>query len=204
MSVEPLLDTWDYSDAAGSWSIALVRATGNTADEGNEWFASVFERTCRALASIARPLEVVLAANNNAEPMQSIQRGSASLEDFIRLVQERSRSYRVPLVTGEINLETLAYVRTRNSPEIPALQWLALGDQLRIRTPLPEDPSALLTLTTNHTLFRSKSLDGESNQVLHSLNQPRLEAALRAWEANVGPISFCAGLPDVFRYGFLT
>jgi hypothetical protein len=35
------------------------------------------------------------------------------------------------------------------------------------------------------------------------VNQPRLEQALRAWDATCGPIVEVEGMPGVYRYGFL-
>jgi hypothetical protein len=198
--VEPLVDTWDGADDAGSWSIVPA---GDEAAPANAWADAALAATARAFDGFARPWSIVFSTvdRDDVAPVALVPEGGERPDTFVERARAAIRAYAAPVHSVELQLEMLVRVRTPASPLRPVRVWTRLPADIELRAPGPgRRPYA--SLSVSHTLFRPESSFGGDNRELAALNAPLLASSLRRWEERLGPITDVDGLTGVSRYGF--
>lgn len=193
-----LQDTWSLADTAGYWVIRLR----DVQNEPNHWTAEVARKSIKAFSGLVSPVSVNFSTiAEESLPLVALHRGDEPSHEFIERMFRSMVSYGAPIYAAEIFIELIAYARTQESPDVPVRMSLDLGDFFRISPSQSGEPISQVSFTLEHTLFSPHNLEGE-NRLLHLLNQPLLEAALKRWEQAIGPIVDWSGAEGVYRYGF--
>ena len=191
-------DTWGRAEPAGYWRIER----SDVREPGNQWAAATASRSLEAFAGLVAPLSIQFSTIAADVPMVALDREGQSNTAFTAAIVEAIRSYPAPIYAVELYVETIAYVCTEASPDVPVRMAMELDDFFRIAPPGASREEAHASFTLEHTLFSRHNYEGD-NRLLHMLNQPALETALRAWEQAVGPIVEWSGAEGIYRYGFL-
>jgi hypothetical protein len=192
MCVQPIIDTWQIWDDAGSWTWS-PRAP---------WSAAQLPDVLEALRPFARVREALIGGPPDAPPIATPERvwtAGLAHDAFERSLIDAALNEPVPITTIDLVVDLLVWVRTATSPTVPVLGWLSRGAVVALYFGR-SSPNG--TLHIHHTLFIDGDLAGDSNAELHQLNQPRLRDALSAIESRFGPITEFAGLLGINRSGF--
>ena len=194
----PLRDTWSEVDTAGYWVIRLR----DVRDETNRWAAEIARNSIESFSGLAAPVSVNFSTvvDENV-PMAALDREDTPPQEFAARIYDAMLRYPAPIFAANLNVETIAYVCTEDSPDVPVRMPLNLGDHFRISPRYGSEETAQVSFTLEHTLFSPYNLEGD-NRLLYLLNQPLLENALRQWERAIGAISEWIGAEGVYRYGF--
>lgn len=203
--IEPLYDTWGGKKYAGSWCIApSFDFTSLSTQEVNAWFATSVSKTLDAFSHLVRAWRVDFNTiyRDDVSGIRIEWRLGDSYDLYVENVRRAIQEYLAPIYLIEICVDLFAYVRTKDSPDIPIRAWVRLPSDFRIWGG-PENTEPYLCFNVAHTLFRSRSKDAQDNGELHALNQPLLEKALRQWEEYFDSVIEVDGLSGIYQYGFL-
>ncbi|MBC6424754.1 MAG: hypothetical protein GDA38_27295 [Hormoscilla sp. SP12CHS1] len=203
--LEPLWDTWGRKKYAGAWDIApACDFTSASPQEVNEWIATSLVDTLDAFSHLVRlgKMEFGAIYRDDVDNVVLEWHQELTYDSYIKQAIAQIREFPAPIYSLDMEVDLFAYCRTYESPDWPVRGWVRVPTSFSISGGMAEDLEPYLSFSIEHTLFCRWSAKGFDNNVLHSLNQPLLEKALRRWEKRVGSLVEFEGFSGIYKYGF--